>query len=117
MPIDVQALRDNLLSRKLKSVLILGSPEVMRTKQVKGPLALAHIAVLAPSDEEKAWLEAVIEMGAENADTEHFRRLVDHAAEHGSQLAVILDPTLMKLASRSQLKTPVLDGQMYVVNG
>lgn len=114
MPIDVQALRDDLLDLKLKSVLILGSSEVMRTKQVKGPLALAHLAVLTPSDEEKAWLEAVIKTGVENADTEHFKRLVDHAAEHGSQLAVILDPTLMKLASISQLKTAVLDATKYL---
>ena len=114
MPIDVQALRDDLLDLKLKSVLILGPSEVMRTKQVKGPLALAHLAVLTPSDEEKAWLEAVIKTGVENADTEHFKRLVDHAAEHGSQLAVILDPTLMKLASISQLKTAVLDATKYL---
>ncbi len=106
---QVAALRETVVGRGYQAVLLIGDSEIMRTKLVKVPLALAHVAVFVPNEEDKAWLEGVCAGGAQAGDAERLAELVAHAAEHGAQAVIAAHPALADLAGEAGLALPLID--------
>ena len=108
---QVAALRETVVGRGYQAVLLIGDSEIMRTKLVKVPLVLAHVAVFVPSDEDKAWLEGICAGGVQPGDAGRLVELVAHAAEHGAQAVIAAHPALADLAGEAGLVLPLIDAK------
>jgi aspartate racemase len=109
-----EALRDEVLARGYRRVILLGTEHDMGDPQLKAPLAKAGVLVLVPGPADRAWIGSVIaselRQGCLTAETvARFTRLLADGAEHGVDAVAVTCLELLELYARTGLALPAID--------
>ncbi|MDP9858573.1 aspartate racemase [Olsenella profusa DSM 13989] len=110
----VDVIRDEIVRRGYRAVLLLGTRATMEQPFLKQPIILSHVPVVSPNAEERTWLWDIISNELEHGvvrdeSVARFRSIVEQGAGEGAQAVILGCTELPMLAHRCELPIPAID--------
>jgi aspartate/glutamate racemase len=102
----VEELRQDVLARGWRRVIVLGTPEHMAGPSLRRPLAASGVMVLAPGKEDRATIGRMLDEGV--VDEAMLNALLCDGLEHGVDAVVVSDERLARVVEGFGLLVPVV---------